>query len=310
MSYFFIVNPTARNGRGEKIFKKLEKMLPEAGLPNYTLTFSDYAGHSIELTQQAIDEDYNCVVAVGGDGTVNEVANGIGDSDINFAFLPIGNGNDYGRVTQMPRDLEEGLKVIKQGNVKQVPVGEIEQLETGQKNRFINVADCAFSAVVGKAAHTEAKWIKGSFKYKWLAIKKAMGWKNLNSTVKIDGKEFEYNIVLCAFGFGESFGGGLKVLPETTPWNRDEMNILIGHDLSKLEIIKLLNKLPKGKHLGHPKIAYLSGKVLEIETERPVPVEGEGEVYGDTPIRVSVLPHKINLIAPEIDEEIKETSAD
>ena len=303
MSYFFIVNPAARNGRGEKVYKTLEELLTKNDLPEYTLALSDYAGHSIELTQQAIEENYSCVVAVGGDGTVNEVANGIGDSEINFAFLPIGNGNDYGRVTQMPYDLEEGLEIIKKGNVRQVPVGEIEQLETGQKNRFINVADCAFSAVVGKAAHTEAKWIKGSLKYKWLAVKKAMKWKNLSSTVRIDGEELEYdNLVLCAWGFGESFGGGLKILPETSPFGREEMNIIIGHDLGKIEIIKLLNKLPKGKHIGHPKIDYLSGKVLEIETERPVIVEGEGEVFGTTPFRVTILPHKINLITSNFEE--------
>ncbi|MCG3218941.1 MAG: diacylglycerol kinase family lipid kinase [Candidatus Heimdallarchaeota archaeon] len=307
MSSLFILNPTSGNNTGEKVLSKLEVMLKESEI-DWDIVTTDYSEHAISLAEQGVKDNFKKIIAVGGDGTLHHVVNGVilaDQEDIKVGILSIGNGNDYIRAIPVPTELDEALEVFKEGHSVSVPTGKIDFLDEGESRSYINNSTFGISAYIAHASYTKAKWLKGRKKYIWLALKEIRKWKNVDVKMTFDGEEREVNLVLSSVGLGQATGAGLNIFPDETPIDKEEFSVLIARDLGKFQMIRLLSKLPKGKHVGHSKVDFLKAKTIEFSSEDKMPVEADGEVVGFSPHRITFVPDSIQFMIPNVSEEIE-----
>lgn len=289
--YVFIVNPEARNGKVGKLWKDSQQRVDELDLDHQTV-YSEYQGHAIELSQD-VGSKNDIKVAVGGDGTANEVANGSFMSGSPMSIIPLGNGNDYAKNFEFRHDPSCSIDEL----VKRQPIqASVALVEGEQKTRYaFNVVDVGVSAEVAFAAHTQAKWLPGNSKYTYLALKKLARWKNRPATVTIDGEQHDMKLSLFALGFGRSFGAGFHILPNAAP-DHQHLTIVWADSIPRLRMPGLMGKMKEGKHLGRKGISEMTGREVRIETERPLNVDVEGEWGGMTPIDVKAIDQKLTML--------------
>lgn len=295
-SFLFIVNPHARNRLVAKKWPKIDSLLKSEKVEFETM-FTQYPKHAIELAKDNAD-NYDAIVAVGGDGTAHEVANGVIGKEVTFGIFPIGNGNDYAHLLNYPKNYSEIIRILKDFHTVDVPVGVVEGTE---KRYFINIAESGITAIISKAAFTEAKWLKGLIKYYYIALKKIFQYKKVPATVKVDDHfEVQTDLILSAVGLGYRFGGGFKVLPNNHPFKED-FAVCVAGDLPVIKQIYLMNKLKDGEHLGRKGVWFTRGKNVTVSLERPLPVEVEGEIVGEstTLFKFYYATEKLKVITPE-----------
>lgn len=296
-TYLFIINPNARNGGIGKMWPKVEEEILKRGLDHKSV-YTQHQGHAIELSKE-MEKDFDCVVAVGGDGTINEVANGLYGTDTKFGLIPLGNGNDFAVRLDFDDDYNRSLDILEAGKTIDITVGIAK---TDDKQRyFVNIADTGVGATVSVASFTEAKWLRGFVKYYYLALKKLLQYRLVKSTITIDDVVHkDVGLVIIAAGSGSRFGGGFNILPDNYHF-MDDFAVLYGRDIGKMKQIKLLNLLKPGKHLGFDGVHYLRAKKVSLEMAKPLPIELEGEIlsYGATNVSFEVAPQKLQTITSD-----------
>ncbi|MCG3223100.1 MAG: diacylglycerol kinase family lipid kinase [Candidatus Heimdallarchaeota archaeon] len=296
-TYLFVINPNARNGGIGKMWPKVEEEILKRGLDHKSV-YTQHQGHAIEIVKE-LEKDFDCVVAVGGDGTINEVTNGLYGTDKKFGLIPLGNGNDFAISLDFDDDFKRSLDILEAGKTIGVTVGIAET--NGEKRYFVNVADTGVGATVSVASFTEAKWLRGFLKYYYLAFKKLLQYRLVKSVLTIDDQLLEdVGLVMLAVGSGSRFGGGFNILPENYHF-MDDFAVLYARDIKKLSQINLLNSLKPGKHLGKEGVYYLRAKKVTLEMSKPLPIELEGEIlsFGATNVSFEVAPQKIQTIVSD-----------
>ncbi len=296
-TYLFVINPNARNGGIGKMWPKVEEEILKRGLDHKSI-YTQHQGHAIEIAKE-MEKDFDVVVAVGGDGTVNEVANGLYGTDTLFGLIPLGNGNDFAARLEFNDDFKRSIDILEAGKTIGVTVGIAET--NGDKRYFVNIADTGVGATVSVASFTEAKWLKGFMKYYYLALKKLLQYRLVQAKITIDDEVLEdVGLVIIAVGSGSRFGGGFNILPDNYHFMED-FAVLYGRDIGKLKQIKLLNLLKPGKHLGFDGVHYLRAKKVSLELAKPLPIELEGEIlsFGATNVSFEVAPQKLLTIVPD-----------
>lgn len=278
----FIFNPIAGHGISQKKFKQMEALLKERGIA-YTVGCSQYPGHSHALTQEALEAGHKCIVAVGGDGTVREVAHELIGKGVTMGIFPCGTGNDLSRSLNIPQDIEAALEILLNGNEHEIDAAE------ANGTLFFNVGGFGFDVDVLINTERFKKRFKGLAAY-MLGLFSALCGLKLNA-VRITSPEetFECNALLVAACNGTHFGGGMNVAPKADPAD-GLLDICIISDVTRLTVISVLSKFIKGRHLSLPMVKYFKTTQISVETERPLPLQLDGEVIGNTPVTFKVLP--------------------
>ena len=193
--YLFIVNPIARNGDIGKMWAEVENEIIKRGF-NYNVEMTNAPKHAIEIAKNQA-ENYDVVVATGGDGTVNEVANGLYGSGAIFGILPLGNGNDFARGILLDDNFNRSLDVIEKGLVEDLTVGIAKA--DGDKRYFVNIVDTGVGATISVSSFTDAKWLRGFLKYYYLAVKGLLKYRLVKTKMQIDDHDpIEGGLVLIA----------------------------------------------------------------------------------------------------------------
>ncbi len=297
VSHLFIVNPQAHNGLIGKLWPKVEDEIKKRNF-DYESIFTKSPKHAIELARDK-GKDFDCVVATGGDGTVNEVANGLYELDNKFGILPLGNGNDHALGLKYDDNYHRSLDILEKGNTLDLGVG-IAQADD-DKRYFVNIVDTGAGATISVSSFTDAKWLRGFAKYYYLAFKGIGKYRLVPTKFQIDDNdEISFKLLIISVGFGSRFGGGFHMLPDNYHFYED-FAICYAGDIRKLRQYYLLNVLKPGKHLGKKGVEYIRGKKVSLELSKPLPVEVEGEIvnYGATNIKFEVAPRRIRTVVPE-----------
>jgi YegS/Rv2252/BmrU family lipid kinase len=296
-SYLFIVNPNARNGDIGKMWPKVEEEIKNRGL-KYTVEMTKEPKHAIEIAKTR-GEEFDVVVATGGDGTVNEVANGLYGLDTTFGILPLGNGNDFALGIKLDDDYQRSLDILEQGLTCDLTVG-IAKADDDERY-FVNIVDTGVGATVSVASFTELKWLRGFLKYYILAFKKLFQYRLVDTVMQIDDQEeFKTKLLIIAVGAGSRFGGGFHILPDNYHFRKD-FGILLAENIRKLRQVYLLQILKPGKHLGKKGVTHIRGSKISLKLGRPLPVEVEGEIvnFGATNVSFEVAPQPMRTIVPQ-----------
>jgi diacylglycerol kinase (ATP) len=300
-----IVNPKSADGTTGKNWRRIEQEVRRGLKTDLDVRFTERQGHATILTSEAIKEGYERVVAVGGDGTINEVMNGFFEKEkpINpkaaMAVVSIGTGSDFVKTLEFPTTPFEAAERIRLGKVWAIDLGRctFTSLDGEQGSRFfINIADFGSGgAVVDKVNRT--KLFGRQISFLWGILTTLPMYKNKLTKYRIDdGPEEEKVLNTFVVANGRYYGGGLKPAPNAQ-LDDGLFDIVSIGDVGFLEAVSNLGKFRKGTYLEIPKVTFSRGKTVVASSEEAQLVEMEGEVVGRLPARFEILSKAMKIIA-------------
>ncbi|HZK00832.1 MAG TPA: diacylglycerol kinase family protein [Tissierellaceae bacterium] len=267
--YLFVINPIAGDGRAKLVKPLIEEIMTKNQI-DYDIVFTK---EPKEATSIALNYDYDVLVAVGGDGTVNEIAAGIIKRDNKIlAIIPAGTGNDLSRSLDIPFDLEEAIERIIKGNPREIIVG----ISNGHS--FLNISSVGFDVETLINHKTIRKKIKGNLSYVLAVIYTLFKFKKRKVTIDIDGEIFERNLMLLAIGNGKYYGGGMKIIPNANPYD-DYLYVCLVKDVSNLRALTVLPGIFEGNHLKLTKyVETYKANNIKISSDTRFFLNIDGEV--------------------------------
>ena len=294
----FLVNPAAENGAAGRRWPELAHEAASLGLQGDT-RFSERPGHLTELAREAA-ADADLLVAVGGDGTVNEVVNGIAGLDVDLALIPRGTGGDFVRTFGIPGKLDRAVEVALRGRTRAIDLGRGRYRSWAgedEESYFANIASAGMSGAIAKRTNETSKALGGKVSYAWATVAVFSRWRSDEVRVRVDGTEQAGRMHDVIVANGRYLGGGMKMVPEAEP-DDGLLDVLLIGDLTKRDLLLTMPKTYRGKHLPHPKATLLRGTTVEIDAPEPLPVELDGEQPGTTPVCFEIVPRALRLRVP------------
>ena len=297
----FLVNPASAAGATGRRWPEIAHRAAAAGLSGDAL-LSERQGHLTELAREAAAGGARLLVVVGGDGSVNEVVNGIGglSDPPDLAIIPRGTGWDFVRTFRIPRKVEDAVAVALGGGVREVDVGRAvyrtwdgAQAET----LFANVASAGMSGAIAQRANETTKALGGKASYLLALVAVFARWSANEMRVTVDDEERRGRMFDVIVGNGRYFGGGMKICPEASP-DDGLLDVLTIGDVTKRDLVLTMPRIYRGTHLPHPKAELLRGAVVTVDADAPVPIELDGERPGTTPASFDLLPRRLRLRVP------------
>jgi len=297
----FLVNPASDNGATGRRWPEIANRAAAAGLTGEAL-LSERPGQLAELARRASDEGGQLLVVVGGDGTVNEVVNGLaGREGPELAVIPRGTGRDFVRTYGIPHKLDDALRTARDGRTREIDVGRARfrswQGEPAEWY-FANIASAGMSGAIAKRANETSKALGGKVSYFWATFAVFSRWRTSELTVTVGAETRRARMHDVVVANGRYFGGGMMICPEAEP-DDGVFDVLLIGNLTKRDLLLTLPKTYRGKHLPHPKAELLRGPTVEIEAPEPLPVELDGEQPGTTPARFEIIPRALRLRVPQ-----------
>jgi len=292
MRIALIVNRSAGHGQCGRKYPFVADYFKTAGL-SFTPLFTEGSGHATALAKQAVQEGYEAVVSMGGDGTLNEVVNGLSCSSAILGFIPAGSGNDFVRTLGIkPHDIETACQVIAQGRVEEIDIGQI-----GERS-FINIAGAGFDAEVGLMANVWGKkYFRGYTAYVASILRQLISFQPQEVTIELDDVTITTKAWFVAIGNARFFGGGLMIAPQAELTD-GLFDVCIVKDLAKLALIKMIPKVFKGEHIHHPAVEMHRSRRVFLSSPTKMATQADGEVLGTLPREYRIAPCKQKVFLP------------
>ena len=224
-------------------------------------------------------------MAVGGDGTLNEVVNGIARRDVDLATIPLGTGMDFVRTYGIPTAFDDAVSVARDGSPRTIDAGLVHYRTWAGENAerwFANVGSVGMSGAVAQRANGMSKALGGKATFFYALTRVFLSWENTEVTVRLDDAERRGRMHDVIVANGVWHGGGMKLAPDAQPDDGLFEVVLIG-DVGKVDFLTTAPKIYKGKHVGHPKVEVLRSTRVEVDAAEHLPIEVEGEQVGTTP---------------------------
>ncbi|MDA8056208.1 MAG: diacylglycerol kinase family lipid kinase [Thermoplasmatales archaeon] len=291
MRILFLVNPKAGDGKAEKEWPKIMDVV-RSSFSEFDVEFTQRPLHATELARNAVLKGYDIIVSCGGDGTLNEVINGVAGSDVKICLLPLGTGSDFGKTVGI-RSIDDAMKALKGNRSEAVDITRVTFDETGQGRLFINVLEIGFGAEVMRYVNTHSKHGRSSFILGILStVWKLKRFKPGSDQDDMKGVETIEVIVAN----GRYFGGGMLASPDSSV-NDGILDVHTLKPVSRFTTIFRLRDLMNGSYIG--KNYSFEGKTKSARfTEKGNLVEVDGEVIGNTPITVNILQKQLHFLVP------------
>jgi diacylglycerol kinase (ATP) len=295
-----VVNPVASGGKAGRQWPQLRQLFVQGGL-EFDFELTQYQGHATEIARKALDAGFRHLISLGGDGTVNEIVNGMmvdGQSppDAELSIIPSGTGSDYVRILGISRDPSEAGRVALGQNTRRVDVGEIRCSRDGRPivRYFVNVAGLGFDSEVCARVNRMSKRISGTIPYLSSLVLTLFSYTNKDVNLTFDGQRMSgrYNsVVICN---GQYFGGGMWIGPKAAA-DDGIFDVVILKDLNKLEFLANVPRVYKGTHLTHPKVASFQAKEVHVEARQRMFIQAEGELVGEAPATFRIIPGALSI---------------
>jgi YegS/Rv2252/BmrU family lipid kinase len=303
-----IVNPKSQGGRLGKRWTDVADTIARAFPFDEALTQGP--GDATRLAREALRAGAERVVAIGGDGTVNEVVNGFFDEagapiapEATFALLPFGTGGDFRRTLGMPTELADAARVIALGRRRRIDVGRLSfTAPSGERAQrmFANIASFGVSGVVDRLVNESSKRF-GKLSFMLATARATWSYKNQRVQLTFDGKDrVEATINTVAVANGRYFGGGMMVAPKAE-LDDGQLDVIAMGDFGFGDLLKSGRRIYQGTHLSMDKVTSRRARVVEAEPIEPgavVELDVDGECPGRLPARFELLPGALWVIAP------------
>lgn len=301
----FIVNPKSAAGRTSKQWNDISGFVRQTFGEAADAVFTERPIHAVQLARESIAAGYDRIIAVGGDGTINEVLNGLFENDhflgddVALGVLEMGTGGDFVRSLNMPTQWEDAVSYLKQAEPHEIDIGKATfQSTDGTKTTryFINICDFGIGGAVVERVNRTAKRFGGKMTFLWSILITLLQYNNQEIRYKLDNNDWQtgkFNNFIIANG--RYFGGGLNPAPDAL-LDDALFDVVFFGDIGRIDAMNNLSNLRKGTHLKHPKISVTHAKTIEAAADHPVYIDMDGEFVGVLPIRVEILPKKLALL--------------
>jgi len=298
-----IFNPNAGNAKGSKDRDRIYDVLNRNGI-SFTALTTSAKGEATEFARAMLAEGYRKIISIGGDGTLNEIINGVftqdqcHPSEVTLGLIPVGTGNDWGRMFGIPLVYEGAAGVIREGKTLLHDVGVIDYFRGSEKHRtyFINIAGLGFEAVVVMRTNRhKEKGRSNKAIYLYNLLRSLISYRNTPVEITIDGITSSAKVFSINIGNGRYCGGGMRQTPDALP-DDGLLDITVIKEMGKLEIIRSLSILYDGTIMSHPKVDGYRSSGLQVTSESLLYIEADGESLGHTPAEFSIIPSAINII--------------
>ena len=298
---FVIVNPASGNGKTGRRWPGLDaRMRAEGG--EFDVEFTREPGHARLLAGQAAASGARTIIVVGGDGTLNEVVNGLiaGDApagDVALGILPVGTGSDFARAMGTPRDpLAAAVHLMRDARPQPLDVGRIDCVLGGQPatRYFANVAGLGFDGEVADRVNRSGK-SSGTLTYQLALLQNLGAYKNKHVRITIDGEARDGVMNSVILANARYFGGGMFIAPNAR-WDDGRFDVILLGDFGKLEVVANLPRLYRGTHLTHPKVTELRAIEVKVEAQERAFIQAEGELAGEAPATFRILPGMLKIL--------------
>ena len=297
----FIVNPVAAGGKTGTVWPAIEEELRSLDL-SFDHRFTEAPNHATSLAREGTEEGYEMVVAVGGDGTVNEVVNGLmspgsGKADAVLGVVITGRGSDLARTIGIPADYAEACARLTGDRTMTVDLGLVELYTEGKKGEryFVNVGGGGFDGEVAVRANRAPDFMGGTIPYLSSLVTTLITYRNKAIELTLDeGEPMQMVVNSVIVANCQYFGGGMRVAPDADPSDGLFDVIVIG-DVDKIEFLMTVPKVYDGTHITHPQVDTYRAKRVELRSEEPLLLQVEGEVCGQTPLTFSIVPSALQI---------------
>jgi len=300
--WHIIANPAARNWAVKRQWPQIERLLQELGFA-YSVKFTEHRGHAARLVENALLKGGRHILGIGGDGTNHELVDGIFQqnfvptSELSYALLPFGTGNDWARQYGIPTDPRQRLAQLLEQKTAWQDIGLVRYQRDGETRSryFVNVAGMAYDGFIGKKltekpARSKAEYLLKVAQYLW-------EYRLSKARITFDGQTVEdffytINIGLCRFS-----GGGMQLVPHALP-DDGLFALTFARKLPKWEVLLQTPRFYDGSLLLHPKIEGHQAKHIRVEHigETPTLLEADGEFLGETPVEFDLLERALRVV--------------
>lgn len=303
-TWIVLVNPNAGTRKGIKDWDKIRYHLEKAKIQHKYIT-TEKKEHAVSITKAKINAGYRKFLIVGGDGTLNEVINGIFTQDqispdkFLVGMIPVGTGNDWCRMFKVPFSYKKAVKSLLKENTFVQDIGKVNYFEgNNQKTRyFINVAGIGYDAVVAlKTNKDKSRGRGGPLVYIKNLFTSLLFYKHSDTELVIDNQEpyrcktFSMGVGICKYN-----GGGMKQLPDAIP-DDGLLDVTLIKKLGKFTVIKEISRLYDGSFVNHPKVATFTGKKIFIKSTPAISLEADGESLGHSPFEFEIMQKSLKVV--------------
>ncbi|MFC1952069.1 diacylglycerol/lipid kinase family protein [Chloroflexota bacterium] len=295
-----IVNPVAGAYSTRRKWPHISKLLEHVGL-SFDYEYTEGAGHAIELAREAASDGYRYIVAVGGDGTVNEVANGILNStsptETSLGVISTGTSSDFVRSAGIPRDYIRACSSLCSSQRQLIDVGVVEFKRGGQtlQRFFVNVGGVGFDATVVEATEKWPKFFGGTIPYLAGLFRTLLGYRHKAVVIRVGGRVDIKRVLNVVVANGSYFGGGMHIAPRAE-LNDNLLDVLVIGDMGKFELVKALPTVYKGTHINHPKVSMEQVTRITFESPERLLVHADGELLGECPASFWLVPGALSIV--------------
>lgn len=308
-----VINPASAGGKTADFWKNKKKYFRKE-FKNFEEYYTQKTGDAVKFAKKAVEQNYDYILAVGGDGTVNEIINGMLAAENDFSkttkdnipktkliIYAHGTGSDLSRSLNLDKNINDFINLIKREKTKDIKVIESEFFDHNykkQKRYFINIADCGMGAEVAKKLNESSKIIDGSLSYFLKIFQVLSRYKNKEVKIEADKRVvYQGKINSAVIANGNYFGGGIKIAPEAD-LDSKKINLVLLKDFSKLGVVINLVKGYKGRHLNHSLVeSYMVEKIrIYSESESEIELELDGESVGIVDAEFKISSRKISVL--------------
>ncbi len=292
-----IVNPTAGRGAAGRRVPEIRRLLGAAGR-DWAWHYTRARGDATRLAREAALGGTKRVIAVGGDGTLHEVVNGILGTGAAAGLIPFGTGNDFARGVGLFGSLETACRAAAGDTVRHMDVGVIEGSNTEGERHFLVLAGTGCDARTAQTVNAGIRHLSGALAYVWGAILTLRTFEPFALTLTLDGDPpRRLQAMFASFANVATTGGGMKIAPGATP-DDGCLDICLVGAVSKATLLYQLTQVFGGKHVGHPAVSMLRARIIQVDADPPQPLLIDGEVRGTTPATIRLLPGILPFLVP------------
>jgi len=293
-----VVNPAAGGGRTERAWPRLRDALARAGL-DFDWVATRAAGDGVTRAREGVRSGHDLVVAVGGDGTLNEIVNGItgaeGVAHATAGALLTGRGRDAGRNFGVPTALPAAVAALAGGIDATLDLG-LASWPDGRRRFFLGAAGAGFDAAV--AARAASVGARGTLPYLLAVLATVRTSRPVAATLTADGAViWRAPLTAAIVANGRYFGGGMRIAPHADPTD-GALDLVILGPLGRLEMVRWLPTIYWGGHLTNPRVSTRRVTQITVDTPLPLPTQLDGELDGTTPLTITVAPRALRLRLP------------
>lgn len=288
MRYMFIVNPVSGGGKARLLAPRIRENFTAAGA-DFAMQTTTARGEAVDMASCAVKDGFDAVVAVGGDGTVNEVANGIAGTTALLGAVHGGKGNDFASAVNMPLDVDEACRALLHSNTKAIDLGRVLD------RYFVNSAGAGFDAAVAHRVNRGIKPLKGVSAYIFAVLVTLLHYRPVQMEIILDDTSFITEPMLVAVGIGPCYGGGMRIVPDAI-LDDGFFDICVVERMHPLALLYNFPKVFKGRHTAMKQTRLYRTREVKLILREAQPLHMEGEIFFGREMNFTLTPRGINII--------------